>query len=666
MIYEKSPYLLQHAYNPVNWYPWGEEAFEKARLENKPIFLSIGYSSCHWCHVMEKESFESDDVAGILNKNFVAVKVDREERPDIDSIYMKVCEGLTGGGGWPLTIIMTPDQKPFFAATYLPKNNKRGMQGLMSVLESAGTAWDDNKKDLEKMGSSIVNILNDKGEKEKQKLSYDFIKSAFTHFKQNFDELYGGFGRMPKFPMPHNLMFLLRYWYINKDEFALQMVQKTLDLMYNGGIYDHVGYGFSRYSTDRKWLIPHFEKMLYDNALLSIVYLEMYQIKKDKKYAKICNDIFTYILRDMTSEYGGFYSSEDADSEGYEGKFYLWSKDEIDSILGTESSKRFCRIFGVTEQGNFNGKNILNLKDDTVLCNGDVFTKECLNKLFEYREKRVHPHKDDKILTSWNGLMIAAMAIGGRVLKNSNYTDAAIKSAKFIFDNLTREDGRLLSRYRSGEASFLGYADDYAFLIWGLIELYETTYDEFYLKKALDINRDMFKYFWDYEEGGFFIYGKDGENLITRPKEIYDGAIPSGNSVEAFNLIRLSRITSNIKFEEKAVELLSVFSGELKSFPQGYSFSMMALMSESVSSMEVIIVSLNDYMSKKMVDSINSEFRPFMVSMLKDKYNTLDCIIPFSENYSSVQGRSTAYVCQNFACKLPVTNIDDFENLIGK
>ncbi|WP_123053893.1 thioredoxin domain-containing protein [Clostridium sp. JN-1] len=666
LINEKSPYLLQHAYNPVDWYPWGEEAFKKAKEEDKPIFLSIGYSTCHWCHVMEKESFESEEVAEILNESFVSIKVDREERPDIDSIYMAVCQGLTGGGGWPLTIIMTPDQTPFFAATYIPKDNRRGIQGLISTLENVKIGWKRNRENLLKMSHSIVNILNDRGEGRQEKLSYDFIKNTFSHFKYSFDKSYGGFVTSPKFPAPHNLMFLLMYWYAAKDEDALKMVEKTLDSMYRGGIYDHVGYGFSRYSTDRKWLVPHFEKMLYDNALLSIVYLEMYQIVKDEKYAKIANEIFTYILRDMTSKEGGFYSAEDADSEGEEGKFYIWSKDEVERILGSKNSEKFCEFFNITSHGNFEGKNILNLIDNPLFKQKDEFIESCLNKLFEYREKRVCPYKDDKILTSWNGLMITAMAIGGRVLKNDKYVDAAKKAVDFIFGNLTRDDGRLLARYRDGDAALLGYVDDYAFLIWGLIELYETTYDEYYLKKALDINKDMFKYFWDSKKGGFFVCGSDGESLITRPKEIYDGAIPSGNSAAAFNLLRLSRMTSNPEFEDRAVEILNAFSNQFKDFGIGHSFSMIALLFEMTPTKEIIIASGDDYNSQQMINSINREFRPFVVSLVRNKNNSLDEIISSAENYTAVGGKSTAYVCENFACQSPVTNISDFENLIGK
>ena len=573
LIHEKSPYLLQHAYNPVNWYPWCDEAFEKAKREDKPIFLSIGYSTCHWCHVMERESFEDEEIASILNNNFISIKVDREERPDIDSIYMTVCQALTGHGGWPLTIFMTPDKTPFFAGTYFPKNDRMGMSGLKTILNSVNQAWLNNREALLHSGSRILDAIKDSFEEDTPEstatISEDIFDEAFSQFKYDFDNIFGGFGSAPKFPTPHNLFFLLRYWYNTKEEYALIMVEKTLESMYKGGIYDHIGFGFSRYSTDEKWLVPHFEKMLYDNALLAIAYLEAYQATKKKKYAEIAQQIFTYVLRDMTSPEGGFYSAEDADSEGEEGKFYIWSKKEINDILGDKDGEKYCKYYNITDEGNFEGFNIPSLINSVIPDEDNELVESCRKKLFDYRIKRIHPHKDDKILTAWNGLMIAAMAIGGRVLHNEVYTQAAEKAAEFILSKLVREDGRLLARYRDGDAAIPAYVDDYAYLIWGLIELYESTYKPKYLKKSLALNQDLIKLFWDNKSGGLFLYGSDSEQLIIRPKELYDGATPSGNSVAALNFIRLARMTGQHELEEKAQNRFSNFGKQVQRMARG-------------------------------------------------------------------------------------------------
>ncbi|GIM27647.1 thioredoxin domain-containing protein [Clostridium polyendosporum] len=666
LINQKSPYLLQHAYNPVDWYPWGEEAFEKAEKEDKPIFLSIGYSTCHWCHVMERESFEDDEVADVLNKYFVSIKVDREERPDVDHIYMTVCQTLTGHGGWPLTIFLTPDKKPFFAATYIPKHDRMGMQGLISILQRAKDAWKNNRSDILESSNHIMGFIDQSNDIMRGDFDEGVAEEAFFQFTGDFDSVYGGFGGAPKFPTPHNLSFLLRYWYKTKDNSALKMVEKTLESMYKGGIYDHIGYGFSRYSTDNKWLVPHFEKMLYDNALLAIAYLETYQATKNKKYSDIAQEIFTYVLRDMTSPEGGFYSAEDADSEGEEGKFYVWSVHEIKSILGEEEGEKFCRIFDITPNGNFEGKNIPNLIRFSIPENELQFVKRCRERLFSYREKRVHPYKDDKILTSWNGLMIAAMAIGGRVLNNKEYSLAAERAVEFIYKNLVREDGRLLARYRDGEAAFPAYADDYAFLAWGLIELYETTYNPDYLKKAVDLNNDLLRYFWDVEKGGLFVYGSDSEQLITRPKEIYDGATPSGNAVSALNLLRLARLTGDYELEDKAHRILKAFGNQIVSYPKGHAFSLMALLFIQSPTKEVVVVAdSNNNDAQNMINIINSEFRPFTVSVFFSSENSdLKSVAPFITDYKSVDGKATAYVCENFACQAPVTSSDQLEEML--
>ncbi|HHW21353.1 MAG TPA: thioredoxin domain-containing protein [Clostridiaceae bacterium] len=455
---------------------------------------------------MERESFEDQEVADYLNKYYISIKVDREERPDIDHIYMEVCQALTGHGGWPLTIIMTPDQKPFFAGTYYPKTDRMGMQGLMTILKAVTSVWQNNRAALSDSGNKIINFINKDLTSKEYDFTSDIFDIAYSSYRNYFDPVYGGFGNAPKFPTPHNLMFLLRYWKLTNEKEALDMVEKTLDSMYRGGIYDHIGFGFSRYSTDRKWLVPHFEKMLYDNALLAITYLEAYQVTQISKYGQIAGDILSYVLRDMTSPEGGFYCAEDADSEGVEGKFYLWALDEIMKILGDKEGEDFCRFYNINREGNFEGKNIPNLINKDNSFEDIKRYDQSREKLFREREKRIHPFKDDKILTSWNGLMIAAMAMAGRILHDERYTLAAIRAAEFIFNNLVREDGRLLSRYRDRKADILAYSEDYAFFVMGLIELYETTYEPDYLKKALTLTDELIKLFWDSKGGGLFIY----------------------------------------------------------------------------------------------------------------------------------------------------------------
>lgn len=678
LIDEKSPYLLQHAYNPVKWYPWGTEAFELAKRENKPIFLSIGYSSCHWCHVMEKESFEDLEVASLLNNSYISIKVDREERPDVDHIYMNVCQSLTGSGGWPLTIIMTPDKKPFFTGTYFPKDDRMGY-GLLSILSSINNAWHNNHEKLQETSNKIfdtikqseeffnIQSLEDEGIHEnitKRPMAEIFpptlLHETFSLFQSDYDVIYGGFGGAPKFPTPHNLYFLLRYWHQTKEKSALAMVEKTLEAMYKGGIFDHIGFGFCRYSTDRKWLIPHFEKMLYDNALVSIAYLETYQITKNQRYAEIASHVFSYVLRDMTSKEGGFYSAEDADSEGEEGKFYTWKKEEIMKVLGDADGEKYCALYDITDSGNFEGQNIPNLIKQNLKEIDNNFINHCQEKLFHYRENRIHPNKDDKILTSWNGLMIAAMAIGGRILGNDEYIYAAENAVQFISKYLIRkEDGRLLARYRDGEAAFPAYVDDYSFFIWGLIELYQTTYKYEYLEMAIKLNDDFITYFWDEKNGGFYVYGSDSEQLIIRPKDIYDGATPSGNSVSALNLLRLARLTGQFDLEDKAHQLLRVFSETITNYPKAYSYSMIALSFMMSKSSEIVIVTdkCTDEEAQKMIDVIYEDFHPFTISLLYSKENKgLEKIAPFVADYSTINGKSAAYLCENFACQAPVTS----------
>jgi uncharacterized protein YyaL (SSP411 family) len=578
LIHEESPYLLQHAYNPVDWFPWGKEAFAKAKTEDKPIFLSIGYSTCHWCHVMERESFEDGEVADLLNRHFVSIKVDREERPDIDSIYMSVCQAMTGHGGWPLTVFMTPDAKPFYTGTYFPKTDRLGMPGLLTILKRVHTLWTDRRKVLTGSAEKVVEAMGERVTGDTIMDHDELITRAYEVFRMSFDNAYGGFGSSPKFPTPHNLVFLLRYWYVYKDNVALSMAEKTLDAMYRGGIFDHIGFGFSRYSTDNKWLVPHFEKMLYDNALLAMAYLEVYRAVQKEKYAHAAKQVFTYVLRDMTSPEGAFWPAEDADSEGEEGKFYLWTLDEVIKVLGDKDGERFAGLFDITERGNFEGKNIPNRINIQASESDMEFIERCRERLFRYREQRTRPFRDDKVMTSWNGLMIAAMAMGGRILDDARYTEAAEKACRFIMERLVREDGRLMTSWRDGSASIPAYADDYTFLIWGLVELYETTYKPEYLIEALELNDDLLKLFWDGQDGGLFLYGDDAEKLIMRPKEVYDGAMPSANSAAALNFLRLSQLTGSTDLSDLAQRLFDAFNREVSLSPHSHAFFLSALL----------------------------------------------------------------------------------------
>lgn len=588
LIKEKSPYLLQHAHNPVDWHAWGEEAFDKATREDKPIFLSIGYSTCHWCHVMEKESFEDDEVAETMNGIFVSIKVDREERPDIDHIYMTVCQLMTGGGGWPLNIIMTPDKRPFFAGTYIPKHSQQGRIGLLDLSQRIQHLWINDRSQIQSTTQTVVSALRRHPEGSLgPPLDIDILKTAFEHLSQRFDPKSGGFSDAPKFPTPHNLLFLLRYWKRSQDEQALKMVTKTLDEMRLGGIFDHVGFGFHRYSTDANWLTPHFEKMLYDQAMLALAYTEAYLATGNADYKETVEEILEYVLRDMTSPEGGFYSAEDADSEGVEGKFYLWTLDEIRDVLPEKEAKFVENTFGVFNLGNFkdestqslNGTNILHLKrpmdklsKEFNLSSKDIeeIWEKSRKILFQVREKRIRPHKDDKILTDWNGLMIAALATAARALDNSAYVQAARRAADFILEKMRDSNGRLQRRYRLGEAGLSAHVDDYAFLIWGLIELYESTLEAKYLDTALDLNADFVDRFWDKQSGGFFFTAEDGEKLLVRTKEIYDGATPSGNSVAAMNLAQLSKITGAPELESLASSVGQAFAGTVRQFPSAY------------------------------------------------------------------------------------------------
>jgi len=675
LVDEKSPYLLQHAHNPVEWYPWSREAFDTAKREDKPIFLSIGYSTCHWCHVMERESFEDPEIAKLLNDTFVSIKVDREERPDIDMFYMQVCQMMTGRGGWPLTIIMTPEKEPFYAATYIPRDSRFGMVGMRDLIPQIKDMWKKNKRSLTDTGLKIIeNVQTNELVKEKGKLELETLHLGYFQLLDRFDKKYGGFSSAPKFPTPHNLLFLLRYWKRTGKKQALKMVEKTLEAMRYGGVFDQVGYGFHRYSTDERWIVPHFEKMLYDQALMLMAYTEAFQVTNNQFYRRVANEVITYIVRNMMSPEGGFYSAEDADSEGEEGKFYLWTVNEIKKVLSSKDAGVAIKIFNIKPEGNFldestkktTGSNILYQSVpvekrasqlNITIEDFSKLTEKIRQNLFGIREGRVRPFLDDKILTSWNGLMIAALAKASLALNKPEYLKTAQKAAFFITNVLT-EEGRLLHRFRDGESSVQGFLDDYAFLIWGLIELYDASLDAQFLKLSVELNETLLEHFWDEDEGGFYFSANDGERMPIRRKVIYDGALPSGNSVAMFNLLRLAKITGNVELEEKAELMRSIFYGNVSDIPIAHTQLMVALDYGLGPSYEVVLVG-----DPQKEDTINmlrilrKGFKPRIVVQLKSR--KLEEIADFIKSYSMINNKATAYVCKNYQCNLPTNDIEE-------
>ena len=673
---EQSPYLLQHADNPVDWYPWGKEAFKKARELDRPIFLSIGYSTCHWCHVMEHESFEDDSVAKLLNDSFISIKVDREELPEIDHVYMSVCQAMTGGGGWPLTIVMTPAKEPFFAGTYFPKDKRGGRSGLFQILPMIADAWNSKRQDIMTSVGQVKNYLDQLNSKPAgNNFSTELINRAYDQFRNGFDEEYGGFFRAPKFPSPHNLIFLMRYHHSFDNKIALDMATKTLKQMRLGGIYDHIGFGFHRYSTDRHWLVPHFEKMLYDQAMIAMAYTEAYHITGEDIFAQTAREIFTYVLRDMTASEGGFFSAEDADSEGEEGKFYIWTEQEIKEVLGEDYGKEFNDIFSITTPGNYrdesSGKetrlNIPHLKNYNT--NGSNEFESAREKLFNIREKRIHPLKDDKILTDWNGLMIAALAKAAIVLDEPVYLDAAEKAAEFVLHSISKGE-RLLKRYRNGVAALDAHLDDYAFMAWGLLELYEATFATKYLSQALDLMNIMVEDFWDDKNGGFFLGSDQSEKLIVRSKTAYDGAIPSGNSVAVMNMVKLTRITGNTNWAELAEKTIRAFSEDVNRAPTGYTLMLTGFMFDTQNSKEIVIVGdSRNRNTTKFLHTIRASYAPHKVLLFKDTSvsdNRLEQLANWTSTQNSINGKPTAYVCKNFACNQPTSDIQTALSFINE
>ncbi len=684
LIHEKSPYLIQHANNPVDWHPWSDETFARAERENKPIFLSIGYATCHWCHVMEKESFEDEEAAGYLNDTFVCIKVDREERPDIDAVYMAACQMLTGSGGWPLSILMTPGKKPFFAATYLPKTSRAGRAGLIDICRQVKNLW---AADKEKIENSAVAIAAELGKAfafaAADGPDESLLDQAYKKIKPGFDPQYGGFDPAPKFPTPHRLLFLLRCYHRSGDSNALEMVKKTLTAMRLGGIWDHVGFGFHRYSTDARWLLPHFEKMLYDQALIATACLEAYQITKDPLFAATADDIFTYVLRDMTAEEGAFYSAEDADSEGEEGKFYVWQTEEFRRVLGDEAAKMWQTILRMSPEGNFTdeatrqktGANILHLTASLSKwaqkfnLPQDQLEKDWIdvrNQLFLVREKRIHPLKDDKILTDWNGLMIAALAQGARILNKSEYERAARRAADFILSKMRDENGRLYHRFRDDELAVEAHAGDYAFLIHGLLNLYQTTYDLAFAEEAKMLQNKMIESFWDEENGGFFSTPNGSVELPVRPKELYDGAIPSANSVALFNLVFLSRLTGDPRWQNRVQAQIRAFAGTVKSQPQAFTYFLCALDFALGPGQEIIIAGEPQAIdTQQLLSALNLNFTPNKVTIVKSDTNAerLAKFAGYTDGLQVTEGQATAHVCRNGSCTDSTT---DTQTMVSK
>jgi uncharacterized protein YyaL (SSP411 family) len=683
---ETSPYLLQHADNPVDWYPWSEEALQKARQEDKPVFLSIGYSACHWCHVMAHESFEDEETAKIMNENFINIKVDREERPDLDDIYQRACQLATGTGGWPLSVFLTPDQKPFYVGTYFPKDgNHYGLPGFRTILLQLADAYKNKKQDIQTASSEFIVALSQMAKDvvarsevtDNTSLERSILDEAAVGLLQMGDPVYGGFGSAPKFPNTSNLLFLLRYYDISGISRFRDFVIFTADKIAKGGIHDHLGGGFARYATDQKWLIPHFEKMLYDNALLSQLYSELYQITKEERYAQTTRKTLDYIIREMTHPDGGFYSAQDADSEREEGKFYLWKKEEVASILADPTViDVFCEHYGVTEGGNFEGNNILNVQA-SISSLAQKYGKtheqvlhileDARAKLFAAREKRVKPGRDEKILTSWNGLMISAFAKGYGICHDSKYLETAKKAVGFIEGHLASTEGRLRRTFKGGQSKLNAYVEDYAFYVNGLLDLFAVHSKHDYLDRAVRYTDFMLQHFWDEKEGNLFFTSDDHEQLITRTKNVQDLAIPSGNSMAASNLIRLYHYSYNRMYLDRAVSIMKTGMRAATENPFGFGQMLNGIYLYLKRPVEVMVITNDDHSSNnsnsKMATWLNRQFLPHSVNAIVGSSE-----LPMLENYPYFQGRKaeqglveTAFVCKNFSCSLPIKSHKELE-----
>jgi len=694
LIDETSPYLLQHAHNPVEWYPWGEEALERARNENKPILLSIGYSACHWCHVMERESFEDPAIAALMNQHFISIKVDREERPDLDAVYMEAVQMLTGSGGWPMTVFLTPEGKPFYGGTYFPPEDRHGMPGFPRLLQSIADSYGNSPGEIERVTQQLTDKMGRTGQlpKGNNLLTVDILHQAYSNLASNFDYQNGGVGAAPKFPQPMTLEFLLRYGHHGYNQRALEMVNLTLEKMAYGGIYDQIGGGFHRYSTDSYWLVPHFEKMLYDNAQLARLYLHAHLTTGRPLYQRITEETLDYVLREMTDPTGGFYSAQDADSEGEEGKFFVWTPDEIRATLGDEDGDIFGGFFGATDAGNFEGKNILNVPQEaTGFAQEHGLDMDRLvgviqrgkKELLEVREKRIHPLLDDKVLASWNGLMLRAFAEAGAALGRSDYLDAAIKNAGFLLQSL-KPQNRLLRTYREGRAKLLGYLEDYAFVADGLLALYEATFDLHWLSEATALADSMIDLFWDEGVGGFYDTGSDHESLVVRPRDVFDHAQPCGGSVASDMLLRLAVFTGNEDYAGKAAVPLRSLHEHLARAPASTGHWLGALDFYVSTPKEIAVIGpREDPATLALLDTVFHQYLPNKVVMGADPTHiptnespqphlgissqspqgkeglggiSSPANLPLLEQREMLDGRPTAYVCQQYVCQLPVTD----------
>ena len=671
LINETSPYLLQHAHNPVDWYPWGEEALKRAKAEDKPILLSIGYSACHWCHVMERESFENETIAALMNENFISIKVDREERPDLDAIYMEAVQMLTGSGGWPMTVFLTPESKPFYGGTYFPPVDRQNMPGFPRLLLSISQAYKDNRGEIARTTQQLAEQMGRSGQllRADSPLTVDILHQAYSNLAKNFDYQNGGIGTAPKFPQPMTLEFLLRYYHHGYSERALEMVNLTLENMAYGGIYDQVGGGFHRYSTDGYWLVPHFEKMLYDNALLARLYLHSYQITQRPLYRRITEETLDYVLREMTDPRGGFYSAQDADSEGEEGKFFVWTPEEIQSALGEEDGNLIGGYFGLTDAGNFEGKTIFNIPQEPAsfaeeqglaLDQLEGMIGQAKTTLRELREGRVHPLLDDKVLSSWNGLMLRSFAEAAVVLGRADYLEAAVNNANFLLETM-KPQGRLLRTYREGQAKLLAYLEDYAFVADGLLALYEATFEPRWLNEAISLADSMVALFWDEGTGFFYDTGSDHESLVMRPRDIFDNAQPCGGSVASDVLLRLAVITGNQDYSVKAAKPMRALNNLMGQAPAGTGHWLATLDFYVSTPKEIAIVGPSpDPATQDLLNTVFARYLPNKVVVGAEPPTSPlgkgDIDLPLLRDRGMVDGKPTAYVCQNYACRLPVTD----------
>jgi uncharacterized protein YyaL (SSP411 family) len=667
LIHEKSPYLLQHAYNPVNWYPWGEEALRRAKEEDKPIFLSIGYATCHWCHVMARESFENPQTAAILNEHFVSIKVDREERPELDALYMKAVQLIAGTGGWPLSVFLTPALKPFYGGTYFPPEPRHGLPAFTELLETLSSFWHERRTQLETNAEQVVQLVRTMYEQPRraaaEELTEDLLENAYEQLVLQFDATHA-----PKFPLPSFIAFLLRYYHRTREPSAVKMVTKTLDAMARGGIFDQLGGGFHRYATDQRWLVPHFEKMLYDNALLARAYTEAYQVTGERFFAEIANRTLDWVLREMTDRTGGFYSALDADSEGREGAFYLWAPAEITAVLGDADGEVLSRYFGVTSEGNFEGgTSVLSLASPAANVDAAMI-RRALQQLLAARNQRVRPATDDKILTSWNGLMISACALGYQVFRDHRYRAAAIKATAFILEQL-RRDGLLLHRYRDGEASIPGTLSDYAFFTAALLDLYEATFESHWLREAFVLNERMLELFWDTESGGLFeTTVQERKELGVAIKEAYDGPIPSGNSVAAQNFLRLAALSEDADLRGRAGAIFRVFHESLEADPLEHAQMLGALNFSLSAPYHVVLVSDRLEEVEPFATELGQHFLPTKVAVFSQPgvtVNELPALKPLLAEKVAIQERPTVYLCENYTCKEPITKVDELKRVLS-